>query len=439
LILRGPEGLFPYIALWVIALPIILWPLRAILFRELPGALFVFLTVARVDSLDDVLGLEQRVSLALVALSFLYLFLRRNDVKTLLRSPLIVWLGLFFAQQIVNAFWMHSPELVPVWQGRTSVFVAVLAGAVLTRRPDGEKLFPLLLILGALVSVPVMAFEVTHPDFTLLSESSSGGRSGGMFGNPNEVGSVLAFAIASVLALRSELPRKVAWWIGGACGVGILICGSRGAFLAVLLVLALNALGRASQRFERVPVATAGLALGFMLLLLPLVGQGLVFASRNLESLGFENTERLGEVVMAIAGSPDELEEDDSSRTDIATSAMQLIGERPLFGFGTGNFSVIDRQGRHSHLQFLEVAGENGLVGFLLYGVVWISLLKWIRRIDPKYRLGGALLVGAWLVAHFASSNVIVYRYYMLPIAYVCGLPRLQPRSECPDLRHASV
>jgi O-antigen ligase len=425
--LQGPQGLFLYVALWIAALPIILWPLRAALWRELPGALFVFLTFAHVDNLDDLLGLEQHLSWALVLLSFIYLFFRRDDARALLGSPFVVLLGIFYLQQIASAYLLRSPELVTVWQGRTSVFAALVAGAVLTRRPGGRQLFPMLLVLAALVSVPIMCFEITHPYVQLFSISDGGERPGGMFINPNLMGSVLAFAIASVLALRSrgELSRSLAWWSGGACALGILLCGSRGALLAVLVVLGLNTAGRAAQRLERAPIATAALGLGLGLLLLPLLGQGLSVASRELKSLGFENAERLGQVVLAISGSPDELEGDDSGRTDIAASAIQLIGERPLFGFGTGTFSVIDKRGRHSHLQFLEVMGENGLVGLLLYAGVWISLLTMTWRTDPRYRLGCVLLVGAWFVAHFASHNVIVYRYYVLPLAYLCGLPRM--------------
>jgi O-antigen ligase len=435
-----PQGLLLYVALWVAALPIVLWPLRAALWRELPGVLFVFLTFTRTDQLDELLGDRELVPLALVVLSFLYLLLRRDEVRVVLRSRFVLWLGIFFLQQIANASFL-SPEVMPVLQGRASVFAAVLTGAVMTRRPEGTRLFPMLLILAALVSVPLMCFEVTHPYAQLLSVSAGGDRPGGLFVNPNEMGSVLAFAIACVLALRSrgELSRTFAWWLGGACALGILICGSRGAFLSLLLVLVLNAFGRATQRLERVPIATAALALGLVLLVMPLVGKGLVVATHELESLGFENTERLGEVVLAITGSPDELEEDDSKRSDIANSAMQLIGERPLLGFGTGRFSVIDKAGRHSHMQWLEVMGENGLVGILLYAGVWFALLTMTWRIDRRYRLGGALLVAAWFVANFASSNVIVYRYYVLPIAYVCGLAGvradLQPVDGCRDTR----
>ncbi|MCU1277712.1 MAG: hypothetical protein JWM53_1258, partial [bacterium] len=188
----GPRGLVVYVALFVAALPLLLPSLRPTQAAELSGVLFLFLTAAFADNLDDVLGTEQRVSLALVGLSIVYLLRRRADVQALVRTPLVLLLGLFYAQQIASAWWFQSETVLHLIQNRVSLLAALLVGAVLVRRSDqARRLVLWLVVLGALVSVPMMLCEVANPQLRPFSFSGAVGgplRAGGLFGQANVVG-----------------------------------------------------------------------------------------------------------------------------------------------------------------------------------------------------------------------------------------------------------
>jgi O-antigen ligase len=415
----GPLALVPYVALWTAAAPLVIEPLGGAFLREWPGALFVLLTAASAEFLDDVMGAQQTFSLALVLLSFGYLAWRAPVTAEVLRDRRVQLLALFLAQTVASALVFGHDDLAHVVQNRISVLAAVGTGAVLVRRPDGERLMPVLLILGALLSVPVMLREVADPDLVLFSQISLKGRTyraGGMFAQPNNVGMALSFAVAwaIVLRLRDQLGRGATWLILGAASLGILACASRGAMAVTLMLGSGWAWLHARRRAVRLPIATAILAGGVLCSVAPFVGQGAPRLEARLETLGFQNVERLGEVVSAVAGSPDELIDDDNRRLWLAEQALVMISERPLFGRGTGNFAI--RGDLRSHNQFLEILGENGLFGMAFYVLFLITLVR------SPLRDGAGLVLIAWLLHHVDNHNMLEYRFMVLPVAWLCGL-----------------
>jgi O-antigen ligase len=99
-----------------------------------------------------------------------------------------------------------------------------------------------------------------------------------------------------------------------------------------------------------------------------------------------------------------------------------MIKERPLFGRGTGNFLITDVHGDlRSHVQFLEVLGENGAVGGLFYGAFLVAVGVAVARARPPLRLGLAAVCTAWLLTHFDNHNMVEYRFMVLPLALACG------------------
>ena len=119
-------------------------------------------------------------------------------------APLVV-LAIFFAQQVVSAALLNPDELWLIASGRASVLAAALAGAVLMRRDASGRVLPALVLLGGIVSVPVMVLEIVWPDLVLFptQELQRELRAGGLFAQPNNVGTALTFAVAFLLAFRA--------------------------------------------------------------------------------------------------------------------------------------------------------------------------------------------------------------------------------------------
>jgi O-Antigen ligase len=424
LALLGPIGLVPYFLVWLLALPALLRPLRGALRAEAWGALALFATAASADYLDDLVGVEQRVTLVLVLCTLVYLLRRGREARAVLRSPALILLGVFFVQQLLSAAWLNPLELWPLLQNRIAVIATVLAGAVLMRRPDGERLLPALAIAGALVSVPVMVWEVAHPADVLFPAASVIGptRAGGLFAQPNNAGCAISFGIAFVLALRSrgQLSRRLALALGGTLALGLVTCASRGAMLIVAALAAAAVWVAAARRARRPPLVSALVAGVVLMAVVPPLGKSAARQAARLEDRGVEQAGRLTEVLLALSGQTEDLVEDDSSRTRLSLEALALIAERPLFGRGTRNFTVEGQ--RRSHVQFLDVLGENGIAGGALYAAFLAALILAVMRAPPPLRAGGAFVLAAWLLTHFDNHDVLEYRHMVLPLAFVCGL-----------------
>ena len=422
----GPRALAAYLGVWLLAIPLVLAPVARVLEREWVGAAFVFLTAASAEYLDDVFSVEQCISLGLVILSLVYLWRRRRDAWAVARRPEVLLLVIFLAQELVNGLAFAVDDPLHLFESRAALLACVMAGAVLARRPGGARLLPALVIAGALASVPVTLCETLDPDLTLFSFSQADGqshRAGGLFAQANNVGMALSFAVvfAFVLRARRSLPPVGVAVVCAASSVGLLACASRGAMFAMVVAAAAFAWLAALARARRPPLVHAVLLAGVVCAAGPLFDAALPAVRHDLEAAGFTNTERLQDVVSVLEGSSEDLVEHDNHRVWLAQQALIMIGERPLFGYGTTNFFVRG-DGLRSHNELLEILGENGLAGGLLYLAFLCALVRRVARAPAQERGAAGLVTLVWLIHHFDCHNMLEYRFMVLPIAYLCSL-----------------
>lgn len=81
-----------------------------------------------------------------------------------------------------------------------------------------------------------------------------------------------------------------------------------------------------------------------------------------------------------------ELNQSDRNRQEMIRLGMEYFKQRPLFGFGLSSFAVLDHsyRGTYSHNNFVEVLVSLGVVGFVLYYMMYISPLS--KMFLGKYR-----------------------------------------------------
>lgn len=114
--------------------------------------------------------------------------------------------------------------------------------------------------------------------------------------------------------------------------------------------------------------------------------------------------------------------------------AFEILKDNPILGIGTGNFLneynryIVPQVPRHPHYlhnTYLQVMVENGLLGFLAYGSIFVlsflNLYKAFKRsMDPVLRLMAklflSLLLGLSLSA--ATSNVLPDEVYWLVFTF---------------------
>jgi O-antigen ligase len=429
----GPPALVAVVLLWLLALPLLLPALRTGARAELAGAAFLFLTAAYADTLDEVFGREQTTSVAVLLLGAAYLVARRRLARQVCRSPLALAFALFLLQQCASALLFGHESPLGVASNRGSIAVAFVAGAVLTRAPGGRALMPSLVVLGALMSLPVMLRELADPASMQVAPLADhdAARAGGLYQQANNAGVALCFALAftCALSLAQALRARTAAALVAALLLGIVCTASRGALLVAFAMLVGFGIARAllqPRRRTRVVAAVGGLAAA-LLLLRPL-GRLLEAASERFQDT--VDLSRLAQLTLSLSGAPDATIDNDTRRLDLARYAWAQIGERPLFGHGTGLFMADDQR---SHLQFLEILGENGILGALFYAGVLLALGFALARLPLRLRLGALLVAGAWLLTHFDNHNLVEFRFMVLPLAYLCGLdgpPAKEPPCE---------
>lgn len=202
----------------------------------------------------------------------------------------------------------------------------------------------------------------------------------------NAAGSFFVLAVCISIALAR---RRAGWWVtSGLLALALWMSGSRAALLAGVVAAAVPFLRPALARF-RARAWVAAAAIGVAVLLTILAGAWLLPERGNQKS-----------ATTAI-----------EVRVELARTAFRMLGTRPVFGIGVGEF--YQRSGEFSsarllalfpvarnenaHNNFLQVLTELGLAGFAAFA--WVLGAAAVRaaallRHDHRERLPLGLVVG---------------------------------------------
>ena len=216
------------------------------------------------------------------------------------------------------------------------------------------------------------------------------GRGSGTFVNPNLTGSWFAAALVTMLAL--EYPKRLVWRVPAlmAAGYGLLISGSLG-FMVALVVAGAFVLGARLGLATWVQVAVTGLACGVAYVLLPFLEALTPYSQQS-------GVTRLGR--------------SSEGRLEIWTSALNVWRDQP-FGLGPGGFSdsrtiVLKVNGAETHNDYIGVLVDYGVLGL----IAWLAILVALFRVS---RAGRPMVV--FIAAAGLTHSVINYRHLWLLLA----------------------
>lgn len=416
----GLPGLTPLFALWLVALPLCLGRLRSIWRAELPAAVCLFAVVGGVHIVDEILETRLAVNGFFLSCGLWHLLRHRREARALLRSPVAVALILFVLQQLSSAWFAGSADLPGIARDRALMLLMFSCTAVLVCRPGGRRLAPALIVFATLMSLPVMLQEMADPIRGLTED----GRAGGFWAQANVAGIMLSYGVACAGALHLEgvisaftlLALYVPFFVGLFC------TASRGALINALGAVALTFIAELHRRWGRRGLVMALAGVGAFVLLLGPLSDGLVRAANRLDEGNSVNVDRLQDTVLALGGSSaatDDMMAHDSGRLTLVDEALGLIARQPLFGYGTGNFM---QESARSHVQFLEVLGENGFVGAALYLALLLTIATALGRMPERTRLCAAVVITPWLLTHFHNHNIAESLQMNVALGYVAGL-----------------
>jgi putative inorganic carbon (hco3(-)) transporter len=206
-----------------------------------------------------------------------------------------------------------------------------------------------------------------------------------VFWDPNVYGRYLALVLVVVTtALMWARDRRDFWLLAGTIlvlWIGLAQTFSQSSLMALLAGLAVLAAIRWSWRWTLAAVVVG------------VLGAALVITLAGGKSLSASNLS-------------DRLNVDTSGRADLVSGGLELFGDRPLWGYGSGSFQQAYANHREdkdlpvsvSHTEPVTVAAEQGLIGLAAYlGLIAVAI--WVMTAGLKGRRAGRAAVLAAFVA----------------------------------------
>jgi O-antigen ligase len=285
-------------------------------------------------------------------------------------------------------------------------------------------------VLACLIAVAEVVTGLHLPSFRQGREGRVGLIGvGSLFGNQNNFATYLSLALPYLLVLPvvfRDVRLKLLGFIGGGVALlFILATGSKSGLLASgLVILGLLVLVGSDRRARgRLVVAGAVAALAVLLVVPAVLGGGPIeLDQRTVTKFDFGI---LGQQLETREGSG-------GVRASLLSDGLELVGETDGLGVGAGNAeshvrSLANFPGvANLHNWWLEVLVNGGIVGFALYLLFYLTLLR--RQIraarrteDPFVRymaMAGALALIGWILGSIGPSTAI----HFAPMWIVFGL-----------------
>lgn len=356
------------------------------------------------------------------------------------------WLPLpFLAYAAANAGWITPVSWLGWhdwlwWAQMTAVFWVVLN---LSDQARATRWLLGTLAGVAFGAVVLAAYQVfVRPDWLMLGRQQAEqfiGRASGPFGIPNSLAALLLLVLPPTVALvvrpgASATQRVVAGYLAMVFGVGLVLTASRGAWLALVVIVLAAPLvvGRRSWGWRLRRLGLAGL-------LVVAMGVAAYFTLPTMRGR-FETMIR---------------ESGEWTRPIMWRGAWQLFVANPVWGSGAGSYNVLFEKQRPVHFQmdaqwahndYLNTLSDYGAVGFGLFfgAVAWMCCLGFrrVRRdgwapddgllADPRVWRGIALGLAAFGLQLFVDFHLKIPALAMT-LAVLAAL--LARRIQAPDLR----
>jgi hypothetical protein len=355
-------------------------------------------------------------ALPLPPLAFMLVVLGCAAAAMILEPPKLgstgvkVWSAASACLAMLAFLWSSGSEIaLQEAQTRTLSAMLLVGFSVLMAEASTRTLTRRAIAISTLLTVAINVWEITHP----MTFSMALGRSASFYVNPNIAGAALVSGMLLALPIVPARVREVFVLVVGA---GVFLTLSRGALLCFGIVL-VGLLVSRQLRLKRLSLLTGG----GMLLVASVMGAMMASGELSYLSGGAERfvKQRLG------IGSREEFSADvsASSRSQLAMHALDLFGERPLTGFGTGA-TVEWNEPESTHNIYVRHLAEYGVLGALLMPV--LLLIAWPRHLQRASRVyRGAAQAFVVFVAFWGvfSHNVADDTFVLIGLALITALP----------------
>ena len=325
-------------------------------------------------------------------------------------AGVVAWSATSACLAMLAFLWSSGSEIaLQEAQTRTLSALLLVGFSVLMADASTRTITRRAIAASTLLTVIINVWEITHP----MTFSMALGRSASFYVNPNIAGAAL---VSGMLLAFPIVPARVRELFVLVVGAGVFLTLSRGALLCFGIVIIMMLCSR-QLRVKRLSLLTGGGTL------IVASAMGALMASGELNYLS-GGAERFVKQRLGI-GSREEFSTDvsASSRTQLALHALDLFGERPLTGYGTGA-TVEWSEPESTHNIYVRHLAEYGVFGAMLMPA--LLLVAWPRNSQraPSVYRGSAqafvTFVGLWGVF---SHNVADDAFVLIGLALITAVP----------------
>lgn len=386
----------------------------------MPFHAFFSITIGSLGFQQTLVQSWKEALILLMALAWLTYFVSRNRIP-LRRDAINVTFGVIVFLSLLVTLFVHPGSSAVLYGIKTNLVAIALF--FIAQIPLSQKSFVkknlswLVIVPGFFVAIlAVLQSSVISPDLLvnigynsntidpkqIVDGSLKFYRAFSTLGGPNQLGAYLILPLVFSIAFCIKLKK---WWIGLfsiPMLAGIFLSYSRSAWIASVVAVFICIFILLSKK-QRIIFGISSMVVAVVLatVLLSQINTNQKLQNVLLHGRYFEN----------------QLQGSDSQRIDAIANAAEVIGNQP-FGHGLGSAGPASFQSDKpviSENWYLQIAYEIGLLGLLLYLVVFTGLLSEFFR-DRKNPLAvalfsatiGILIINMFLHAWADSTLVLI-------------------------------
>ncbi|MCX8112925.1 MAG: O-antigen ligase family protein [Bacteroidia bacterium] len=318
----------------------------------------------------------------------MYLLFAPNRLLDIRRNPILRWVIAYLAWMGITIAFSSNPIIsAKFWLSQTAYFTAFGLGGYLWLRSNSNNLPQL--FLAILLSASIVLSFCVFKHFELGGERETVDKAISPFMREHTVyGAYSAWFFTMSVALVFLRPNLFTIACTGITATALLLSYSRGAWLTALGALSLWAVIEILRHLlptVRFFIGTVG---GFVVLI-----AGLFLIGYNPDILQLRARQQFGEMGEHLASSFDvKKNPSNMERINRWFSALQMVEERPIWGFGANTFireySAYQRSLKRTsisvemgevggaHSEYLTAASELGIPGLILLLGIYLSTIQ---------------------------------------------------------------
>ena len=321
---------------------------------------------------------------------------------------------LYFGWVLLSVFWAVSPMASVLKNVLTYLQLALMVWVIWEAAPTHGRLISLMqaYVAGAYVAVA----STIHSYLTGVSTAVAAERFAAEGFDPNDLGAMLSLALPMAWYIANKTGNVFLRWINRGYLVfgilAILLTGSRGALLATVTALIVIPWTMTQVR-AGVKIAAVVLIIGASVAAVQLVPENLFLR------LSTTSTE-LSEGTL-------------NNRLRIWKWGLSTVPEHPIGGYGPGGwYRAIGLQigNKAPHSTWLAILVEQGAVGLVLYGSMFVMLLRGLRSLQPTFDRRVGLVLLATLIMAITPLGWHLYKPAWLALTLLAAMVDVVPHKQ---------